>query len=85
MIKQIYSIYDSKAEVYSPTFTANNNGDAIRAFQNDIQKGQSMLATNPEDFTLFHLGEWDDEKGKYIMVDAPLALGRAIEYTNKES
>ena len=71
MIKQIYSIYDSKAEVYSPTFTANNNGDAIRAFQNDIQKGQSMLATNPEDFTLFHLGEWDDEKGKYIMVDAP--------------
>lgn len=86
MIKQVYSIYDAKAENYSPTFTASNNADAVRAFERDVNSDnpQSMLCSNPEDFTLFHLGSWDSESGVYNMSEAKTSLGLGLDYIKKD-
>jgi len=61
----LYSIHDTKAETYSPPFTAHNHASAMRMFTmavNDNNK-DNMLFKYPEDHRLVHLGMWNPETG----------------------
>ena len=40
----------------------------------------SLFAKHPEDYTLFELSEFDDEKGKFVPHDTPISLGVLQEY-----
>lgn len=62
MVRQVFSIYDIKAEVYHAPFYANNMNDAMRAFHRmlttlDIFKGYE------EDYRLYMIGDWDEVTG----------------------
>lgn len=57
----LVSLYDSKADTYTPPHPSANAETAIRelsALVNDDSKTQ--IALNPEDFVLFAVGEWCD-------------------------
>lgn len=62
MIVQAYSLFDSKAKLFSQPFFALNDAVAKRMCHASAQ-GDSALAKNPEDYSLFHIGEFDDDKG----------------------
>lgn len=56
----IVTLFDSKAETYSPPTVAESNAAAIRQLGilvNDRQ--QTLVATHPEDFTLFRIASFD--------------------------
>lgn len=56
----IVSLFDSKAETYTPPTVAESNAAAIRQFGilvNDKQ--QTLVSTHPEDFTLFKIASFD--------------------------
>ena len=38
------------------------------------------MSRYPDDFTLFEIGEWDDDKGSVTMFETKKSLGLAIEY-----
>jgi len=60
---QVYSVYDSVAELYSQPFYSHSNLTAQRLLQNAVNAEGHNYNANPEDYTLFNLGEFDDNTG----------------------
>lgn len=83
MILFVYSIYDEKVESYSQPFFAATNSAAIRMFTDLATDGQSTIYKHPQDYTLYQIGKWDDEKGQIESFDNLNNLGRANEYQPK--
>lgn len=63
MILKAYSIYDRKALTYNPPFYAPTDGAACRIVADSANDPNSSLGRHPNDFVLFLVGEYDDQKG----------------------
>ena len=83
MIYKIFSVYDSKAQIYTNPFYQHNQQMAMRTFSDAINHPEHQFARNPEDYTLFEVGVFDDEHCEITMLTTPLPLGLAIEYASK--
>ena len=80
MIFHIFSIYDSKAEAYNTPLYLAAKGQAVRAFDDQVNKEGSEIGNHPEDYTLFCLGTFDDSTGQHEPYETPQSLGVAIEF-----
>lgn len=80
----MYTVFDAVAAVYLPPFFFMTDGEAIRAFANTCNDGQSQMAKNPSDFTLFYIGEFDDETGLADPAVVPVRLKTGVEALKKE-
>lgn len=81
MRMQSFSVYDSKASAYMLPWFMQSPGEAQRAFTEMVNdpRQQNALTKYPEDFTLFHLGEWDDSTGQFHPFKTPKPLCKALE------
>lgn len=82
---RLYSIYDSKAEQFSPPQVYHNDMLALRAFEGIVNDDNMLICKYPEDFTLFFVGNLGDSDGRYYVETCdesrvPILIGRAIEY-----
>lgn len=59
----IYTIKDSKAGTHAQPFFSVNNSTAIRSFNASIKDPSNPLSAYPEDFSLWHLGTYNDITG----------------------
>lgn len=80
MIFKMYSIFDSKAEVYLPPFYQKTHGESIRTVTESVTNSDSMLSKHPGDFTLYYLGDFDDETGLVAPLKTHLNLGKLLEF-----
>lgn len=80
MKHKVYTVYDSKAEVYMQPIFMRADGEAIRAFSASIAQNGHQFATNPGDYTLFAIGEYDDDKGRFVQYDAFVNLGNGVQF-----
>ena len=80
MIKHIYTIYDCAAEAYMEPWFTHNNALAKRAFTGAANDKEHPIGTAPHDYTLFHIGTWDDKTGELNQPAAKTSMGTAIEY-----
>lgn len=62
MILNCYSIYDIKAQIYSPPFYALTDGAACRIVQDSLS-GDTSLARHPADFIIYKVGTFSDDTG----------------------
>lgn len=74
----IVSIYDKATEAYMRPWTALTDKEAIRSFEQEATREGSPIAASPQDYTLFHLGTWNDAKAEILTVE-PVPLRRAHE------
>lgn len=74
MIHKMYCIHDTKAKAFLPPFILPTEGMAIRTFADCINSDTHQFGAHPEDYGLFFLGEYDDEKGE--LVTTPPAIVR---------
>jgi hypothetical protein len=63
MLLNVFSIYDSKSEMFSQPFFSPTPGAAMRAFSSEVNKEGSDFNRFPDDYTLHHLGTFDDALG----------------------
>lgn len=71
MIRNAYSIFDSKLATFSQPFFDLTDASAIRNFSDAIADGSNpnnQWHKHPEDFSLFVVGSFDDEKGELLAV-----------------
>ena len=61
----IYVIHDQKAESYMQPFYQVNHAVAVRSVAASFRDPNSAIASNPEDFTLFCVGTYDDGTGSF--------------------
>lgn len=80
MILNIFSIFDSKAEAYLQPFFMTTKGQAVRAFTDAVNDPKSQFYSHLADYTLFHLGNFDDSTATFCPLSCPLSLGNALEY-----
>lgn len=81
MQNKIFTIYDSKAKAYITPFFMHEEGMAIRVFSDCINDTTHQFGKHPEDYTLFTIGSWDDQKSKFLTTN-PIALGNGVEFVN---
>lgn len=79
MILNAYAVYDSKAMAYMQPIFYKTEGEALRAFSNACNLQEHPFHANAEDYTLFHLGDYDDESGMLAPFTTPKPLRKAIE------
>ena len=77
---KVFAIYDSKAQAYMHPFYSNSIGQAVRMFEDASNDPKSQMCKHPGDFTLFHIGEYDDESGSFENVQAKQDLGTALSH-----
>lgn len=59
----IFAVFDKKAVSYLQPFYFPQKGQAIRSFEDAVNDPQTSFNKHPEDYSLFKLGEFDDQSG----------------------
>lgn len=83
MIHSIFSIHDSKAAAFLPPFILPRVEMAQRAFADCVNSESHQFHAHPEDYTLFHMGNFDDETGEIHPKTTPTSLGLGLQYIKK--
>lgn len=82
---RLYSIYDSKAEQFSPPQVYHNDMLALRGFEAIVNDDKMLICKYPEDFSLYYVGNLGDSDGRYCIDHSdesriPILVGRAVDY-----
>ena len=85
MTTELFSIWDSAAQRYLEPFFAPTIEYAIRQFRQAVNKPDHQFNLYPEDYTLFHVGSFDQEEGQLQPLATPHSLGVAISFIQKLS
>lgn len=75
---KIYSIRDSKGELYNQPFYQKTHGEAERTFRELTNDEKSMVSKYPDDFDLYFLGSFNDANGTFEVLDTPQHIVKAI-------
>lgn len=78
-MQMIVSVRDKKAEAFSAPVCVPTKGIAIRGFGDAVTSGQGDIANHPEDFALFHIGNWDPQSGKIVVI-SPVEIVSGLDY-----
>lgn len=76
---KVFSVFDSKAQAYLTPFFSPTNGTAMRAWDKAVNEKGCPFEQNPEDYTLFEVGQWDENRGVLMNLEAKVGMGCAIE------
>lgn len=82
MKKSIFAVLDAAAEVYSNPFFAANKVVATRDFHYACKDPGTALGRNPEDYSLWYIGEFDDVLCCFDLLPAPEKV--AVGFQPKE-
>lgn len=77
---KVFSVFDSKAEVFQQPFFSLTKGQALRGFTDAANDKNHPMGAHPEDYALFEIGEFDDATGRVEPLKSPVSLGLAIEF-----
>ncbi len=77
---EIFSVFDSKAEAYIQPFFSQTIGTALRDFEAAVNTETHQFSKYAADYTLFHLGDFEQATAKWTLKDAPVNLGNALTF-----
>lgn len=75
-VLQVVSVYDVAVSAYNRPFFVPTLGAAVRSFEDECTRasGDNPIYNHPSDFSLFHLGTFDEESGRFVNLDNPVRL-----------
>lgn len=73
-------VRDSAAECFGPAFCTVSRGVAIRGFIQESKNPDSQVAKKPEDFELYLIGHYHDDRGVLVPLEqGPELLMRGMD------
>ncbi len=84
MILQAFAVMDSKADAFLPPFFYDTKGQAIRSFSDAVNEEGHQFRKHAGDYTLFHVGGFDQDLGVLVAHNAPVSLGNALTFLIEE-
>lgn len=86
MRTNLFSIFDTAAKRFKEPFYAPTVEYAIRMFRDtaNLMRDDNPIAKFPEDYVLFHVGEFDQESGELTSWE-PHSLGVAIQFQDQRN
>jgi len=79
MTSIICSVFDGAAERFLAPFPTETVETAIRSFRQAVNEQKHQFNKFPEDYTLFGLGEFNEETGALEAYNPPRKLGMALQ------
>lgn len=77
---KMYSVHDAKAEAYLQPFCTKTRGLASRMFTNTVNDENTEFWKHPEDYTLFEIGEYDENSGQLVPHEVHVPIGKALDF-----
>lgn len=81
MTQLAFTVFDSAAKAFLDPFFAPTIESAMRSFREVCNREGHMFNRFPEDYTLFHCGEFCAETGVFTAI-APHSLGVALSFVD---
>lgn len=81
MVLKAFAVHDQKSKAFNTPFFKHTHGEAERDFKsavNDNSQQNNNLHKYPEDFDLYHVGEYDDQTGLFTPVKTPQIVIKAV-------
>lgn len=78
-----FTVHDSAAGAFLEPFCAPTIEVAIRMFRQLVNRADHQFGKFPEDYTLFHVGEFDQESGALVGLPTPHSLGVAVTFVER--
>jgi hypothetical protein len=85
MVKKLFTIRDSKSEVFNAPFAQATHAEAERSFARAAADPKTTIHQYPEDFDLWYLGDFDENSGKLLPCDSPQHICNAVTMLPKPS
>ena len=61
---KMYTIYDATlGQYFSRIFMMHNDKQAMRMFQHAVCGGDKNMSAHPDDYTLYHIGIYEEQAG----------------------
>lgn len=79
MLRKLFAIYDVKAEFFMGPYCYRTIGEAQREFSALANDMNTAVGKNPEDFSLFELGSFDDTSGMVTMDAQPMQVRTGLQ------
>lgn len=79
----LVTIYDTVARAHMPPSAVRTPEEGVRVFEATVKQQGSRFADHPEDFILYHVGEWDEIEGVLIPLDKHIKLATASDFISK--
>lgn len=79
MILEMFAVYDRKTGAFSQPFFLRSKPEAMRSFIDAIASKDHVFARHPDDYTVHHIGAWDDTTGLVQQGDPKLVLLSGVE------
>lgn len=74
---KLFAIRDTKGNFYGAPFTQHSTVDAERTFMKLRREHNSNINLYPQDFDLYHVGNYDNQTGKIQALDVPVHMVNA--------
>lgn len=76
----LVSIRDRAIDAFQPIFNVRAPGEAIRAFQDALNKPDNPMNAHADDYDLYSLGTFDDDTGQITIHAKPeqIAIGKQL-------
>lgn len=84
MILKMFTVYDSKSETYFKPIFMLTKGEALRAWIDLANDPQTQFCKYPGDFTMFEIGEFNDQNATFSVYESKINLGTALEHKKEE-
>jgi len=82
---QVYSVRDTKSEIFNVPFYGNTHGEAERSFITVANDPKSNIYAFPEDYDLWHLGQYDQQTGILAPLPTPVHMLKALAVVKKDT
>lgn len=83
MLLQVIVVRDSKADCYGQPQFVPSIGGAVRSFGDEANNEKSPISRHPEDYSLFHIGIYDDSTARMELFNDFRQLALAVDYRKK--
>lgn len=75
---RVYAVFDNGVQAFLAPLFFRAEGEALRAFQTAVADPQSNFGRFKGDYSIFHLGYYDDATGQFVNLQAPTLLANAL-------
>lgn len=84
MILNLFAIRDEALKAFNYPFVNPTVDSARRAFGAAVMKqdDNNQFRASPQDFSLFQMGTYDDESGRFENLAVPVRIATASDYIN---
>lgn len=81
----VVSVYDNAMMAYGRPIFGASQGAVVRSFSDEVNRDhpENMMFRHPEDFSLWLLGEFNDEDGKFLVTERKVLVTAQAVFNGK--